>query len=105
MDLEEIIRRIIAIEDKAQEIVHDAREASDSLNERVDAADKRIAQNIRYKAEERCRKMRETEQESIRGKIESINERANEQLESLEKKYNENKEKWVDEMARHIIGE
>ena len=103
--MEDIIRRIIEIEDKAQEIVSDARDAEKNLNKRVEAEDKRLAKSIHDKAEERCRKMREDEQNSIRGKIRQINECADEQLKELENKYSENKEKWVDDMVRHIIGE
>ena len=103
--MEEIIRRIIEIEDKAQEIVHDARDAEKNLDKRVEAEDKRLAKAIHEKAENRCRKMRETEQEQVSGKITLIKSRAQEQLKELEEKYDKNKEKWVDDMVRHIIGE
>ena len=103
--MEDIIRRIIAIEDKAQEIVNDAREAESNLDKRVESEDKRIAREIHDKAEARCRKMQEEERESVSGKIGQINARASEQFDGLMKKYSENKEKWVDDMVRHIIGE
>ena len=103
--MEDIIRRIIAIEDSAQEIVKDAREAEENLDKRVENADKRIAKKIHDKAEQRCRTMRADEQAQINEKIELINARTDAQLQELQKKYGENKEKWVDDMVRHIIGE
>ena len=103
--MEDIIRRIIAIEDSAQEIVKDAREAEENLNKRVENADKRIAKKIHDKAEKRCRTMRDDEQAQINEKIELINARTDAQLQELQKKYGENKEKWVNDMIRHIIGE
>ena len=103
--MEEIIRRIIEIEDKAQEIINDARAAESNLGKRVEAEDKVIAQKIREKAQNRCRKLRESEQERINEKINVINKTAENRLAELQKRYSENKEKWVDDMVRHIIGE
>ena len=104
-DLEDIIRRIIEIEDKAQEIVNDARTTESNLEKRVEAEDKILAQKIREKAENRCRELRESEQKRINEKINEINKMAESRLAELQKKYSENKEKWVDDMVRHIIGE
>ena len=103
--MEDIIRRIIEIEDKAQKIVEDARAEENNLDKRVEAEDKRLAKKIHDEAEARCRKMQETERENVSGKIEQINARANEQFDALMEKYSENKEKWVDDIVRHIIGE
>ena len=103
--MEDIIRRIISIEDKAQEIMLDVRKAESGLNERVAAEDKKLAERIRNEAAERCRKIRETEHNGISGRIDEINARTETQIAALEKKYNDNKEKGVDDMVRHIIGE
>ena len=103
--MEDIIRRIIEIEDKAQEIVNDARAAESNLGKRVEAEDKILAQKIREKAENRCRKLRESEQERINEKINDISKTTESRLAELQRKYSENKEKWVDDMVRHIIGE
>ena len=103
--MEDIIRRIISIEEKAQEIMLDARKADDGLNKRVEAENKRLAQKIKDEADARCRMIQESEHDGISDKIKSIDARTKAQITELEKKYSENKEKWVDDMVRHIIGE
>lgn len=103
--MEDIIRRIVSIEDKAQSVMLDARNAEHDLDERVEAEERRIQREIRKKSAERCRKIKEREEEEVRRRIDAITASTKEQLINLEEKYSENKEKWVEDMVSHIIGE
>lgn len=103
--MEDVIRRIISIEEKAQELMLDARKAESGLDKRVEAEDKQIAGKIRNQAAERCRLIQKSEHDGISDKIDSINAATVEQITRLEEKYRENKEKWVDDIVRNIIGE
>ena len=103
--MEDVIRRIISIEEKAQEMMLDARKAESGLDKRVEAEDKRLDREIRSKADERCRLIKESEHDGISDKIDSINAETTAQIARLEEKYRENKEKWVDDIVLHIIGE
>lgn len=102
--MEDIIRRIMSIEDKAQSVMLDARSAERELNERVEAEERRLQREIRKKAADRCMKLKEQEEEEIRRKIEAIILKTKEQMMELEEKYSAQKDKWVDDMVQHIIG-
>ena len=102
--MEEIIKRIIEIEDKAQKIMKDARSDRDGLDKRVEAKEERLKKQMSEAAERRCLKIRESERGRADEEIAQINARTKEQLSALEKTYSENKQKWVDDMVGHIIG-
>ena len=103
--MEDIIRRIISIEDKAQSVILDARNAEHDLNDRVEAEERKIQREIKKKAAEKCFSIKEQEEEEVRKKIDDITAKTKEQLIELEEKYSRNKEKWTDDMVRHIIGD
>ncbi len=102
--MEEIIKRIIEIEDKAQEIMSDARAERDGLDKRVEAKEARLRRKMSDAADKRCRELQKTERDRLGGEIARINARVGEQLSELDKKYSENKDKWVNDMVDHIIG-
>ena len=101
--MENIIKRIIEIEDKAQMIMREAREDSDRLNERIKTDDKRLASDIRNQATEKCREISASEHDGMHEKIGEINAHTREQLMNLEKKFSENKEKWVEDIFNNIV--
>ncbi len=102
--MEEIIKRIMEIEDKAQEIMTDARKKHDGLEKRVEAKETRMKRQMDMAADRRCIAIQQTEKSRAEEEIARINERTDKQLSRLEKKYRESKAKWVDDMVEHIIG-
>ena len=75
--MEELIKQIMSIEDKAQSIVRDAKEASSELEERLTRDVLKMRSAIEQKAKERG--------------------------ESLKEKLRENKDKWAAEIAERVI--
>lgn len=102
--MEDLIMKIIDIEDRAQELIKDAKEADRELEERLENETKKLEKDIVRKAEVKRETLKQIENEDADRKIEEINSDAERQIESLNAKYIENKDKWVDEIVGNIIG-
>ena len=87
--MEDLIMKIIDIEDRAQEVIKDAKKADRELEERI---------------KDESRKMRDDITRRMEAKIEAIRVNMERHLSELEKKYNDNKDKWVNEIVQNIIG-
>ena len=84
--------------------MRDARAAKDGLEDRIKAEDIKLAADIKNQTAGKCRDINASERYGIHEKVNEINNRTKEQLMGLEEKFNANKEKWVDDMFKHIIG-
>lgn len=102
--MEDLIMKIIDIEDRAQELIKDAKEADRELEERLENETKKLEKDIVRKAEVKRETLKQIENEDADRKIAEINSDAERQIESLNAKYIENKDKWVDEIVGNIIG-
>lgn len=102
--MEDLIMKIIDIEDRAQELIKDAKEADRELEERLENETKKLEKDIVRKAEVKRETLKQIENEDADRKIEEINCEVEKQIESLNAKYIENKDKWVDEIVGNIIG-
>ena len=96
--MEDLIMKIIDIEDRAQEVIKDAKKADRELEERIKDESRKMrdeAKNVTLK---------QIEEEDADKKVEAIRVNMERHLSELEKKYNDNKDKWVNEIVQNIIG-
>lgn len=102
--MEDLIMKIIDIEDRAKELIKDAREADGELENRLMNDTKKLEKDIVRKAEVKRETLKKIEDADADRKIEEINSEAERQIESLNAKYAENKDKWVQEIVGNIVG-
>ena len=102
--MEDLIMKIIDIEDRAQEIIRDAKKADMELQERIKAESKKLEADIEKKVEEKNVTVKHLEEEDADKKIATINEELNKNMSGLDAKYEKNKDKWVSDILSDIIG-
>ena len=88
--MEDLIMKIIDIEDRAQEVIKDAKKADRELEERIKDESRKMRDDITRRMEAKNVTLKQIEEER--------------HLSELEKKYNDNKDKWVNEIVQNIIG-
>ncbi len=102
--MEDLILKIIDIEDRAQEVIRDAREADMELGNRLETETKKLEKDIVSRMEKKKVEVKRVEDEDADKKIKSINAGIEEQIKSLNEKFGENKDRWVDAIVGNIIG-
>ncbi len=93
--MEEVIAKIIEIEERAREIVKDAENSKNSLDDELAKETERLRRDIAERAEKKNETLREYEDGEADKKIEQINAEASRVMEKLEAKFSENRDKWV----------
>ena len=102
--MEDLIMKIIDIEDRAQEVIRDAKKADRELDERIRDDSRKLQDDIARKVEAKNSTLKQMEEDDAEKKIAVINEAMEKHLSELEEKYEKNKDKWVDEIVNNIIG-
>jgi vacuolar-type H+-ATPase subunit H len=102
--MEDLIMKIIDIEDKAQEVIKDAKKADAELDTRIQNETRKLSTDITRKMEAKNALLKQMEEDDAEKKIETINADTEKHLSELEEKYNSNKDKWVSEIVDNIIG-
>ena len=102
--MEDLIMKIIDIEDRAQEVIKDAKKADRELEERIKDESRKMRDDITRRMEAKNVTLKQIEEEDADKKVEAIRVNMERHLSELEKKFNDNKDKWVDEIVQNIIG-
>lgn len=102
--MEELIMRILDIEDRAREVISDARKADRELELRIKDDGRKLQSDIERKMEIKNADLRRIEQEDAERQIKKINDETEKSLAELEEKYEKNKDRWVDEIITNIVG-
>lgn len=101
--MEEVIAKIIEIEERAREIVKDAKSTKAGLDEELAKETEEMRRDIAQRAERKNVTLREYEDTEAQKKIEQINAKTQELKDALEAKYRENKDKWVTQIVDSVI--
>ncbi|MCI8403717.1 MAG: hypothetical protein HFE49_02320 [Clostridia bacterium] len=102
--MEELIMRILDIEDRAREVISDARKADRELELRIKDDGRKLQSDIERKMEIKNADLRRIEQEDAERQIKKINDETEKSLAELEEKYEKNRDRWVDEIIANIVG-
>ena len=100
--MEDLIMKIIDIEDRAQEVIKDAKKADRELEERIKDESRKMRDDITRRMEAKNVTLKQIEEEDADKKVEAIRVNMERHLSELEKKYNDNKDKWVNEIVQNI---
>ncbi|HZK72155.1 MAG TPA: hypothetical protein VFD03_11680 [Clostridia bacterium] len=101
--MDNVIRRIIAIEDQAQEIISSIKEKEEQLNGEVERAILAISKNIEEEADKKIDQIKVTEKEYLDSQIEVVRHNTSVQLEKINSIYNKNKQQWIDTVFENVI--
>ena len=102
--MEELINRILEIEEQAQEVVRASRRASSELEERINSDTMRLKNEIDKKKSEKNASLVQLEEEGAEEKISAINAETEKAMANLEETYRQNKDKWVNDIVKGVIG-
>ena len=101
--MDNVIRRIIAIEDQAQEIISSIKEKEEQLNGDVEREALAISKNIEEQSDKKIEQIKVTENEYLNAQIEVVRHNTSVQLEKINSIYNENKQQWIDTVLKNVI--
>ena len=102
--MEELIMKIIELEDKAQEIISDAKKADNGLDESIAEKSKELEADIERRAHEREEYVKNVEEKDTEEKISAVKKELDEKIAELENKYRTNKDAWVNGIVENVIG-
>lgn len=101
--MEDLIMKIIDIEERAQEVISDAKKADSELEEKIGDETKKLHNDIVHKMEIKNAALRQMEAEDAQKRIEKIKAETKKQIAVLEEKFIKNKNEWADKIVENII--
>ncbi len=103
--MDEMIKRILQIEDKAKEIVSEADSMREHLGEQVDREVNIYEQECERRAKARIEKMREFENKEAQKIINEIQEKTNQKAERIESQLKDKKEHFAGLVFERVVGD
>jgi len=101
--MDDILKRIIEIEDRAQSIVRDAKEHKRNFSEEIEIEAQKMKKDIEERAERKIRQIQIQEDEYKQKKLEEIKKETSEKLNKMNQLYEMNRDKWVDAVFEMIM--
>lgn len=101
--MDELIRQLIDIEEKAQSFMSEAKEKAKNVEEQAQKETKGLAKEIHMKAERKCETLKSLEDTQADNRIKQITEKTSKQMRILEEKYQQNKAIWVESVFQEVI--
>ena len=101
--MNDVINRIIEIEEKARRITDEGRSYREGLSDRIKAAQEELALDIEEKTSLRLEKIRAQELHDEEGEVSLVKAKGEAAVKKLEKNFSENREKWLDELWQKVI--
>lgn len=102
--MDSIVNQIISIEDKAQEIIKDAKAKQEEILAQTEEDCKKIEQDICSRRQKRLDLLTKNEQELASKKIAEIEAENKKKTQMLNDRYQQKKNDWVNEIYENIIG-
>lgn len=102
--MDDLIEEIMKIEEHAQEVMSDAREAEREIDNRLARDGERMQRDILARTKEKDIRLINDENDEAQKEIDKIYADTEKSLNALEEKYRENKDSWTDGIVKNIIG-
>ena len=102
--MDELIMKIIEIDDKAREVISDAKKANIGLEASIREKTKEMEADIERRARDREEDLKNIEERDTAEKIVAVNKELEEKIASLEDKYKSNREAWIGSIVENITG-
>lgn len=101
--MDEIIERIINIENDARELLKEAKEEKENLSKTIDLEIERLEKETNERATKKQKELKSFEDGKAEEKIAEINKMLKERLEKLSKIALLKKEEWIEDVVNSII--
>ena len=101
--MEDLILKMIDIENQAQTIISDARAANTNLDKDIAKEAEILHGDIINKVNTRSETIKATELKEAEEKCEKIRAKSKQQIETLKQKYAKNKDAWVEGIVNNIV--
>ena len=101
--MEDLILKMIDIENQAQTIISDARAANTNLDKDIANETKILHENIVNRVNARSEAIKAEEIKEAEEKCEKIRAKSKQQIETLKQKYAKNKDAWVEGIVNNIV--
>ena len=102
--MDELIMKIIEIDDKAREVISDAKKANIGLETSIAEKTKELEADIKRRAHEKEEDLKNIEESDTEEKIAAVNKELDEKIASLDDKYKSNREAWINGIVENITG-
>lgn len=102
--MEDLIMKIIDIEEQAQEIVGEAKAADKNLESDLKSETEKLHSDIERKAAAKSEAIKQFEDNETEKKIQKIREKTKSDIDKLNKKRGENMDIWVKKIVSDIVG-
>lgn len=100
--MKEVLRRLVEIEDKAQQIMNDAANEKIPMERKKKEELESFQKNLNKQNEEKIRQLKEKVEQEIKPEMDEVYKQGNKQLMELEKNFLENGAKMAQEVFEHI---
>lgn len=101
--MENVINKIIRIEDQAQKIMQEAQRLKNDLNSDIDKKVDGIRTDVETRVTKKYETIQKTETEYADKKIESVKKQYAEAADRLETMYIEKKDEWIDAIYKAVL--
>lgn len=101
--MDDLIKKIIDIEDRAQAVIADAKKQQQELDQTIEKETRKLERDIKQRADKKSMTIKEFEDAEAERKITDIRKFIEEKEKSLEQKYQNNKDVWVKQIFENII--
>ena len=102
--MDELIMKIIEIDDKARDVISDAKKANIGLEASIAEKTKEMEADIERRAKERENSLKNIEESDTEERIAAVNKELADKIASLEDKYKSNREAWINGIVENITG-
>ena len=104
MEYMELVNRIVDAEHSAKEIVREAREQVDSMEQEVRQETAELHQQYMARARRRVEQVEQTEAQAAEEAITQLDGKLAQAMASVESAYEKNRGQWVDALFEMIVG-
>ncbi len=101
--MDQIIQKIVEIEDEAQGIVDSIQIKEEELRKDMDSQLRELEKNIQEQTDRKIKQITERESTYLKEKLKSVKEETEANIATLDSIYEKNKDAWVDTMYKNII--
>ena len=102
--MEDLILKIIDIEDEAQQLIKGAKNADSNFDSSIKTEEREIHNKIVSETEKKCEDITADSEAHAREKCESIKKDEEYQASLLKKRFDSKKEEWVQRIFKNIVG-
>ncbi|WZL82285.1 hypothetical protein QBE53_04065 [Vallitaleaceae bacterium 9-2] len=101
--MEEVIKKIIEIEEKAQSVINETLKEKERKEKEHEAKVQNLEETIISNAHRKVEQIREREFAEVNGKRQAMEKECEDRLDRMQSYANEKMDQWVDELVRRVL--